>query len=79
MKKWVCSVCGYVYEGEQPPVECPVCHVDGSKFKEMEEGKLAAEHGHAGKSYCFCKAFHECRFSDSRRAPDKDRTARCYV
>ena len=21
MKKWVCSVCGYVYEGEQPPVE----------------------------------------------------------
>ena len=28
MKKWVCSVCGYVYEGEQPPVECPVCHVD---------------------------------------------------
>ncbi len=32
MKKWVCSVCGYVYEGEQPPVECPVCHVDGSKF-----------------------------------------------
>ena len=44
MKKWVCSVCGYVYEGEQPPVECPVCHVDGSKFKEMDTTKLAAEH-----------------------------------
>ena len=25
MKKWVCSVCGYVYEGENPPAECPVC------------------------------------------------------
>ena len=39
MKKWVCSVCGYVYEGEQPPVECPVCHVDGSKFIEQKAEK----------------------------------------
>ena len=46
MKKFVCPVCGYVYEGDSIPegFKCPVCHVDGSKFKEMEEGKLAAEH-----------------------------------
>ena len=45
MKKWVCSVCGYVYEGENPPTECPVCHVDSSKFTLQEgEMKLAAEH-----------------------------------
>ena len=45
MKKWVCSVCGYVYEGENPPVECPVCHVDGSKFIEQKaEKSWAAEH-----------------------------------
>ena len=46
MKKFVCPVCGYVYEGEFIPegFECPVCGVDGSKFKVMEEGKLAAEH-----------------------------------
>ena len=25
MKKWICPVCGYVYEGENPPAECPVC------------------------------------------------------
>ena len=25
MKKWVCSVCGYVYEGENPPEKCPQC------------------------------------------------------
>ena len=25
MKKWVCSVCGYVYEGEQAPEKCPQC------------------------------------------------------
>ena len=45
MKKWVCTVCGYVYEGEEPPAECPVCHVAGSKFTAQEgELKLAAEH-----------------------------------
>ena len=21
--KWVCKVCGYIYEGEEPPAECP--------------------------------------------------------
>ena len=29
MAKWVCSVCGYVYEGDNPPAECPVCHGKG--------------------------------------------------
>ena len=45
MKKWICAVCGYVYEGEQPPAECPVCHVGSDKFTEqVGEMKLAAEH-----------------------------------
>ena len=45
MKKWICPVCGYVCEGENPPAECPVCHVSGSKFTLQEgEMKLAAEH-----------------------------------
>ena len=43
--KWVCSVCGYVHEGDQPPAECPVCHVGADKFKKVEgEMTLAAEH-----------------------------------
>lgn len=25
MKKFVCTVCGYVYEGESAPEQCPVC------------------------------------------------------
>ena len=25
MKKFVCSVCGYVYEGEAAPEKCPQC------------------------------------------------------
>ena len=46
MKKFVCTVCGYVYEGETPPEVCPVCKQPGSKFKEVtEEGRTwAAEH-----------------------------------
>ena len=33
MTKWVCTVCGYVYEGDAAPAECPVCHVGADKFK----------------------------------------------
>ena len=35
--KWVCSVCGYVYEGPEPPEKCPVCKAPAEKFKKMEE------------------------------------------
>ena len=45
MKKWVCSVCGYVYEGEQAPEKCPQCGVPGSKFVEQKgDMSWAAEH-----------------------------------
>ena len=45
MVKWVCPVCGYVHEGNEPPAECPVCHVKGEKFNKVEgEIALAAEH-----------------------------------
>ena len=45
MKKWVCSVCGYVHEGDTPPEFCPVCKVPASKFVEQSgEMSWAAEH-----------------------------------
>lgn len=45
MKKFVCKVCGYIYEGEAAPAECPVCHAPASMFEEVVgEMKLAAEH-----------------------------------
>ena len=45
MKKWVCKVCGYVYEGPEAPAECPVCHAPAKMFEEVAgEIKLAAEH-----------------------------------
>ena len=39
MAKWVCTVCGYVHEGEQPPENCPVCKQPAEKFEKMEEKK----------------------------------------
>ena len=46
-KKFRCMVCGYVHEGENPPAECPVCHVKADKFVEIKEEKAsgwACEH-----------------------------------
>ncbi|MDF3005408.1 MAG: reverse rubrerythrin [Oscillospiraceae bacterium] len=44
MKKFVCSVCGYVHEGDQPPEFCPQCKVPASKFNELkEEGLVFAD------------------------------------
>ena len=43
--KFVCSVCGYVYEGEKAPEECPICHAPASKFvAQSGEMNWAAEH-----------------------------------
>ena len=45
MKKFVCQVCGYVYEGEAAPEYCPQCKAPASKFVEMKgEMTWAAEH-----------------------------------
>ncbi|WP_297421138.1 rubredoxin-like domain-containing protein, partial [Clostridium sp.] len=40
MKKFVCTVCGYIYEGEAAPEKCPVCGVGADKFVE-QGGDLA--------------------------------------
>ena len=33
--RWICSVCGYVHTGEEPPEQCPTCKQPGSVFKKM--------------------------------------------
>lgn len=46
-KKFICTVCGYVYEGEHAPEKCPMCGVPASKFKEITEDtklQFVAEH-----------------------------------
>ena len=37
MAKFVCSICGYVYEGDTPPEFCPQCKAPADKFTKMEE------------------------------------------
>jgi len=46
MRKFVCTVCGYVHEGDTPPEKCPVCGAPASKFQEVGQGVLvfADEH-----------------------------------
>ena len=46
MAKWICTVCGYVHEGDTAPDLCPICKAPAEKFMKQEEGELAwaAEH-----------------------------------
>ena len=46
MKKFVCGICGYVFEGQAAPEKCPQCGAPASKFSEMTEGakEYADEH-----------------------------------
>ena len=34
--RWVCTVCGYVHEGDEPPEMCPVCGVGADMFEKLE-------------------------------------------
>lgn len=36
MKRWRCTVCNYIHEGDAPPERCPICNVPASKFVEIE-------------------------------------------
>lgn len=36
MKKWICSICGYIHEGDEPPDVCPVCGASKSDFEEYK-------------------------------------------
>ena len=45
MSKFVCTVCGYVHEGDSAPEQCPVCKVGAEKFKEQSGERVwASEH-----------------------------------
>ena len=46
MAKFVCSVCGYVHEGDAAPERCPQCKVPAEKFNKQDDSTLtwAAEH-----------------------------------
>ncbi|MCL1806060.1 MAG: NADH peroxidase, partial [Clostridiales bacterium] len=46
MKKYICSVCGYVHEGPEAPDQCPQCKAPKAKFNEQGGEGLAFADGH---------------------------------
>jgi len=42
MKKWICTICGYVHEGDTPPDACPQCGAPAEKFTEQGDGEAMA-------------------------------------
>ncbi len=49
MKKFICSVCGYVHEGDSAPEKCPQCGAPSSKFNEAGgEGLVFADEHRIG-------------------------------
>ncbi|MBE6792978.1 MAG: NADH peroxidase, partial [Ruminococcaceae bacterium] len=48
MMKFVCSVCGYVHEGDAAPYACPVCGVPAEKFTAMGGERVWADEHKVG-------------------------------
>jgi rubrerythrin len=46
MKKFICTICGYVHEGDSAPEKCPQCNAPASKFVEQTDTEMtwADEH-----------------------------------
>ncbi len=42
MKTFVCTICGYVHVGDEPPAQCPQCHAPREKFVEKTESAAKA-------------------------------------
>lgn len=38
-RKFKCTICGYIHEGDSAPAECPVCHQPASAFEEIQEAQ----------------------------------------
>ena len=47
--KYVCKVCGYVYEGDNPPEQCPICKAM-NPFNELKEEKVYADEHRVGSA-----------------------------
>lgn len=59
MKKYVCSICGYVHEGDSAPDFCPQCKAPASKFNEVVEGASFATVHEVGVASGVEKEIHD--------------------
>ena len=72
MKKFICSVCGYVHEGDMPPKECPVCRQPSEKFREAGEevkktgleSQNVTEPNNLSYDKSFCRTDESCRYME---------------
>ncbi len=48
MKKFICTVCGYIHEGDAPPEVCPICKVGADKFVEAQDEMVWADEHRIG-------------------------------
>ncbi len=69
MKRFVCTVCGYVYEGDSAPDICPVCKQPGEKFREetaVKNNGMAAGAVSDGLDYnkSFYRTDSSCRYME---------------
>ncbi len=69
-KKFICAVCGYIYEGDEAPEKCPICKAPASKFSELKDDADQADRegypeiAEAFKRYAFEEADHASRFAE---------------
>lgn len=78
MKKWQCSVCGYIYEGEEAPDRCPMCGAPKDKFVLLATentmtasnlmGNWDGETEEVGMYYAFAKKAEEEGFPEVAQA-----------
>ena len=53
-KKFICAVCGYIYEGDAAPEKCPICKAPASKFSELKD---EGETTYATDHLCYCSSY----------------------
>ena len=53
-KKWKCSVCGYVHDGDEAPGQCPKCGAPAEKFAALDEqaANLVERSRHTNSLHC---------------------------
>ena len=66
MKKFICTVCGYIHEGDAAPEKCPLCKAPASKFNEMveTEGGLEFADQHVIGVAKGCDEEHASKFAE---------------
>ncbi len=59
-KSWLCVVCGYVHEGDQPAGTCPICGATEEHFEEVETSQNQAEPAQPEQWRCInCEYIHD--------------------